>query len=95
MHLPVHIPFFNHESSHKHSEKLSGNSGAHTDNPQDHTCVASFRNAGFFEYVGTLYELQRFDVNLVLAFPFGHPTDRSNDGHLVRFERFCEGTVGC
>lgn len=48
---------------------------------KDRARVASVRNAGFFEYVGTLFELQRFDVDLVLAFPFGHPTNRSNDGH--------------
>ena len=94
MHLPFHIPFLKNSISTKAFE------GKKTCRPwkssgafkkfQDRTRVASFRNAGLFEYVGTLFELQRFDVNLVLAFPFGHPTDRSNDGHSDE-SRFCEG----
>ena len=55
---------------------------------EDYSRAASFRNAGFFEHVGTLYELQWFDLDLVFALSLGHPIDRSHDGHLPNLGPF-------
>ena len=43
---------------------------------EDYSGAASFRNAGFFEHVGTLHELQWFDL------------DRSHDGRLANLGPF-------
>ena len=55
---------------------------------EDYSGAASFRNAGFFEHVGTLHELQWFDLDLVFTLSLGHPIDRSHDGRLANLGPF-------